>query len=78
MFVFSNKVSDLSLYEKNISHIKNKDHLLWLQEMYETCIEKEDDDVQLETMLKIRDAISIKIQELERQERIKNQFLKKN
>lgn len=74
MLVFSNKVTNLSLYEKNISHIKNKQHLLWLQEMYESCIEREQDETQLEVVLKIRDAISMKIQELERKERMISKF----
>ena len=74
MLVFSNKVSDVSLYEKNISHIKNKEHLLWLQEMYETCMEKEQDENKIEIILKIRDAIVMKIQEIQRRERIFNKF----
>jgi hypothetical protein len=74
MLVFSNKVSNVSLYEKNIGAIKNKQHLMWLQEMYETCIQKEEDETKMELILKIRDAISMKIQEIERMERIFNAF----
>ena len=74
MLVFSNKVSDLSNYEKNISHIKSKEYLLWLQEMYETCIEKEQDEEKIEIILKMRDAIIIKIQEIERRHRFTNAF----
>lgn len=74
MVVFSNKVSALSNYEKNISHIKSKDYLLWLQEMYETCIENEQDENKIEIILKMRDAIIMKIQEIERKQRIINNF----
>jgi hypothetical protein len=75
MLVFSNKVSALPNYEQNISHIKSKEYLLWLQEMYEICIEKEQDEKKIEIILKMRDAIIIKIQEIERKQRIVNNFL---
>lgn len=74
MFVFSNKVTNVYLCERNISHIKNKQHLLWLQQMYESSIEKEQDETQLDIMFKIRDAISMKIEELERKERMVTKF----
>jgi hypothetical protein len=67
MFVFSNKVR----YDcqNNIESIQNKEYLLWLQKMYEDCIQKETDDCKIETLLEIRDAILMKIQQLERKQK---------
>ena len=68
MFVFSNQVSQHC--QNNIANVQNKEHLLWLQKMYEDCIEKEKDECKIETLLQIRDAILMKIQQLERKQRL--------
>lgn len=68
MIVFSNKGYNAT----SLQNIRNKEYLLWLEKMYENCIEncKEDEDIKIQTCLELRDAIIMKIASLDREERI--------
>jgi hypothetical protein len=68
MSVFSNKTYNVP----SLQNIHNKEYLLWLEKMYENCIENcsEDETVKIQTFLEIRDAILLKIASLDREERI--------
>lgn len=67
MIVFSNKTYNAT----TLQNIRNKEYLLWLEKMYENCIDNcADDDVKMQTFLEIRDAIIVQIACLDREERI--------
>jgi len=68
MFVFSNKTYNAP----SLENIRNKEYLLWLEKMYENCIENcnEDEVVKMQAFLEIRDAILVKIASLDREERL--------
>lgn len=68
MIVFSNKTYNTT----SLQNIRNKEYLLWLEKMYENCIEhcNEDENIKMQTYLEIRDAIVVKIASLDREERM--------
>jgi hypothetical protein len=70
MNVFSNNIPQDFCFEKNINHIKNKDYLMWLLKMYEGSIENEKNDAKIDMLFQMRDAIAMKISDIERNERI--------
>lgn len=75
MIVFSNKACNV----KSLQNIRNKEYLLWLEKMYENCIQNcnEEDTIKMDTFLEIRDAITMKISSLDREERMKKVIQKK-
>jgi hypothetical protein len=74
MNVFSNNIPQGFCCETNLKHIKNKEYLMWLQKMYENCIENEKDETKVNIMLEMRDAIVMKINQINREERLAAAF----